>query len=207
MYIPSDFQEENRDKLFELIDAYSFAMLISGSAAEPMISHVPLLLDRTRPGQERLVGHVARANKHWRRFDGSEPALVIFQGPHAYVSPTWYASVHAVPTWNYAVVHVRGRPTLATSDTTLAILGRLIERFEAGRAIPWTPDLASPFITEQARAIVGFELTIEEITAKFKLGQNRDDADQAGIIRGLSEESSLHSRELAAFMSRQRRTD
>jgi transcriptional regulator len=194
MYIPESFRETDRSLAFDLIDAHGFATLVSWSG-EPLVTHLPLVLDRSA---ERLLGHVARANPHWRRFDGREPALAIFHGPHAYVSPSWYATHPSVPTWNYAVVHVHGTPQLLDAPATRIILDRLIEKYEARRQTPWKPDLPPEHVETNLQAIVGFQLPITHLDAKFKLGQNRDATDRAGTLAGLEGEDAA-SRELAVF--------
>jgi transcriptional regulator len=109
MYVPEHFRETDTDKLFDLIEAFGFATLVSSAPEGPFVSHVPLLLDRRRGERGTLVGHVARANPHWRYLEANLGTVAIFTGPHCYVSPSWYAPRPAnVPTWNYAVVHARG---------------------------------------------------------------------------------------------------
>ena len=166
-----------------------------------MITHLPLVLDRgDRPGAERLLGHVARANPHWRRFDGALPAVAIFRGPHGYVSPSWYPEHPSVPTWNYAVVHVHGAPRVVGESETREIVHRLIEQYERSRESRWTPELPPEFLDRELRAIVGFEMPIARLEAKFKLSQNRDAADREGALAGLLREQHARSRELGEFM-------
>jgi transcriptional regulator len=202
MYVPESFRESDRSTAFDLIDACGFATLVSWSLGEPVVSHVPLIVDRSDSGRERLLGHVARANPHWKRFDGKEPALAIFHGPHAYVSPAWYANHPSVPTWNYAVVHVQGAPHVVDSKETWGILQRLIGRYEGRRREPWKPDLSPAFVEENLQAIVGFEMPVAHLVAKFKLSQNKDAADRAGALAGLEREDDVPSRDLAAFARR-----
>lgn len=199
MYVPKHFREDDRAVAFDLIEAHGFATLISGSSDGPIVSHIPLILDRREAGGERLLGHVARANSHWRQFDGTSTALAIFHGPHAYVSPAWYAKHPSVPTWNYAVVHVHGAPALLDDAATQAIVERLIEKYEAGRAQPWSPDFSPEFVAANLRAIVGFELPIARLEAKFKLSQNKDDRDREGALTGLEAEGDPASVALATF--------
>ena len=149
-----------------------------------------------------MVGHFARANPHAQLCDGATPALAIFSGPHGYISPSWYETTPAVPTWNYVVAHVYGRPTLLGDDESRAHVDHLIERHERGRAAPWPGDLPPDFRAKQLQAIVGFRMPIERIEAKFKLGQNRTQADRAGTFAGLEREPDGASRELAAFARR-----
>jgi transcriptional regulator len=199
MYVPESFRESDRAEAFDLIDEHGFATLVSSSAGAALVSHVPLMLDRAASGQERLVGHVARANPHWRRFDGVEPLLAIFVGPHAYVSPSWYSNHPSVPTWNYAVVHAHGTPRLLDPEQTWALLRSLIEKYEGHRRDPWKPNLAPEVVEGYLRAIVGFEMPIARLETKFKLGQNKHAADRAGALAGLEAEDGSDSRTLAAF--------
>jgi transcriptional regulator len=199
MYTPESFRELDRSIAFDLIDSFGFATLISGSAGEPVVSHIPLILDQSNPDGPRLLGHVARANQHWKHFDGTASALAIFHGPHAYVSPSWYANHPSVPTWNYAVVHVHGVPSVVSSEETWAILQRLIEKYETRRSAPWKADLPGEFVEELLRAIVGFQMPVGRLDAKFKLSQNKDDADRSGALAGLEQEADVEAKMLAAF--------
>ena len=199
MYTPATFAESGREVLLDFIAEYGFATLVSSTAAGPVVSHVPLLLDRATPGEERLLGHVARANQHWKQFDDQAPVLAIFHGPHGYVSPAWYASSPSVPTWNYAVVHVHGVAQLVDTDLTESTLRRLIEKYEGPRANSWAGNLPTEFVRDELRAIVGFKIPIARIEGKFKLSQNKDPVDRAGVLAGLENAPDLASRELASF--------
>ncbi|HVR63675.1 MAG TPA: FMN-binding negative transcriptional regulator [Polyangia bacterium] len=199
MYTPESFRELDRAVAFDLIDSFGFATLVSGSAREPVVSHVPMILDQSAPGQPRLLSHVARANQHWRRFDGTEAALAIFHGPHAYVSPSWYANHPSVPTWNYAVVHVHGPPSVVSPEDTWGILRRLIDKHESRRRAPWSADLPKEYAEKLLAAIVGFQMAIDRFEAKVKLSQNKDEADRSGALAGLEGEDDPEARMLAAF--------
>jgi transcriptional regulator len=199
MYVPGSFQEADRAIILDFIDRHGFATLLSVGADGPVVSHLPLLLDRSVVGGERLLGHVARANRHWSCFDGTQTALAIFHGPHGYVSPSWYTNHPSVPTWNYAVVHVHGAPAILDAESTWGIVKRLADRYERGRPVPWVPELPPAFVQDNLRAIVGFEMPLARIEAKFKLNQNRDDADRLGALAALEREPDWPSRELAAF--------
>jgi transcriptional regulator len=148
---------------------------------------LPFFYDRERG---TLQGHFARNNDHWRRVDGRE-ALVIVRGPDAYVTPEWYASKaehgRVVPTWNYVVAHVHGTVTIHDDPVWLAdLVRRLTDHHEAGRPAPWSVDDAPErFVEGQLRAIVGLEVAIRRIDAKFKLSQNRPEADIDGVVAGL----------------------
>jgi transcriptional regulator len=200
MYIPASFAEADRELLLDFIEEHGFASLISsGDDGAPTVSHVPLLLDRAIIGSEYLLGHVARANRHWAKFDGRTPTLAIFNGPHAYVSPAWYAKAPSVPTWNYAVVHVHGTAQTLDAAGTEAVLRRLIEQYEGTRKNRWSGDLPIEFMRNQLRAIVGFRLELGELVGKFKLSQNKDETDREGALAGLEQEPDVASRALASF--------
>jgi transcriptional regulator len=208
MYIPASFGVSDEKTLESFIERYDFATLTSVSPAGLIASHIPIMLEHLG-GKAVLVGHVARANDQWRQFDGSTDALAIFQGPHAYISPTWYATAPSVPTWNYAAVHVYGKP-LANEDSnfTMAALKSLVSRHESTRAKPWRmEDLASDYYEQLARAIVAFEMPIDRIEAKFKLGQNRRREDRLGMLQGLDAEASPDAGALAKFIRKHARVD
>lgn len=201
MYLPASFAEEDRSTLVDFIDRHGFATLISGSGPEISVSHLPLLVDTQcqSPEQLRLMGHMARANPHWREWTDTSRALAIFHGPHAYTSPAWYVASPAVPTWNYVVVHVHGRPRLLDADETAAVVWRTVEKYEGNRPGRWNAQLPDDFVRSMLKAIVGFELSIERIEGKFKLGQNRSRADRAGMFAGLESQATPGARELASF--------
>src|SRR5262245_50441328 len=140
MYVPKHFAEDDPARIASLIDAHEFATLFTGGEEGPFATHLPLLLDPSRGERGALIGHVARANPHWRRFDGRQ-ALAVFAGPHAYVSPRWYKAAPAVPTWNYVAVHATGRVRAVEDPAALrAILDRLAARHEGdGRCRVATP--------------------------------------------------------------------
>lgn len=186
MYLPKHFRESNLDVLHAFLRRHVFATVIS-HAGELHVSHLPLLLDADRGANGTLVGHVARANQHWRDFDGERPALCIFYGPHAYISPSWYGVHPAVPTWNYAVVHVTGRPrAIEAPDAVGEIVDRLVVAFDPAVAAS-DQDRHDPEARQALlKQIVGVELPIETIDGKFKLGQNRSRDDRAGAIDNLA---------------------
>ena len=201
MYIPASFEVSDERILESFIGRYAFATLVTSSSAGLTASHVPIML-RKREGRGYLIGHVARANNQWRAFDGKAEALAIFHGPHAYVSPTWYATAPAVPTWNYAAVHAYGKP--ATSDDrnfTKAALVELVAKYESSRTNPWRPEsLASDFFDKLVGAIVAFEMPVDRIEGKFKLSQNRSREDRIGMLAGLEGEGTSDAKLLAKFI-------
>jgi transcriptional regulator len=185
MYIPDHFREDRPEVLRDAVRRIGFATLVTSDLDA---NHLPMLL-QDGDGRHVLRGHVARANPVWKKADGS--ALAIFLGPHAYVSPNWYPSKaetgKAVPTWNYITIHARGSIRwIQDADWLRAHVGQLSATHEAGREVPWMiSDAPAGYIDTMLRGIVGFELAIETLEGKWKLSQNRDEADRAGTREGL----------------------
>lgn len=181
MYVPDHFREDRPDVLHDAMRRIGFATLVTQGLDA---NHLPMLLEGNV-----LRGHVARANPVWKA--GESEALAIFLGPHAYVSPSWYPSKaetgKAVPTWNYITVHARGAINwVQDADWLRAHVGALSATHEAGRDQPWSiTDAPASYVDGLLRAIVGFELTIAKLEGKWKLSQNRDDADRAGVRESL----------------------
>ncbi len=187
MYVPNEFREDDVGALQALMQAYSFALLVTVDDAGPFATHLPFLLDADRGPYGTLVGHVARRNSQWRGFTAGHEALVVFQGPHAYVSPRWYTAARNVPTWNYAAVHAYGVPRpLEGEAATRAVVERLVAVHEAGAAAPWSvADAPAEYISRLLGAIVAFELPITRLEGKLKLSQNKTDADREGVVAAL----------------------
>jgi transcriptional regulator len=203
VYQPPAFASRDRAAMERAIREYPFATMITARAPEPQISHLPLLFHALPEPHGAVIGHMARANPHWRQF-GDGPTLAIFQAAHAYVSPSWYAEpAKAVPTWNYAVVHVHGRVELIEDPAeTLAVLNELVERFESGRAEPWRLQLEGKQLEAMVNAIVAFRLVIERVDTKLKLSQNRSAVDRVRVIAALREENFADASATAEWMQR-----
>ena len=190
MYIPEMFHEDRIEVLHELMRAHPLATLVTQSGGALTADHVPLLLD-TGDGPDRLRGHLAAANPLCRGQVSELPALIIFQGPQSYVTPSWYASKQehgkVVPTWNYAVVHVEGTLIFHRDPGWLhEQVTDLTSHQETRREAPWAVDDApEDFVQRQLRAIVGIEIEIERITGKWKVSQNRSPVDRQGVAAGL----------------------
>lgn len=190
MYIPAHFRADEA-AVGDLLANFGAADLITRTAEGLVATLLPFIFDPAAGDHGALLGHVARSNDQWRR-PALEPALVIVRGPDAYISPSWYASKiehgRVVPTWNYVTAHVYGE--LVVHDDVKwveALVRHLTERHEAASERPWSVDDAPPpFIAGQLRAIVGVEVVISRIEAKFKLSQNRPAADVDGVIDGLT---------------------
>lgn len=186
LYVPR-FNVMAPDDVRPFVEAVATAQLVTvGDDGLPDATFLPVLWEG-----DRLVGHLARANTHWRRIVDDSPALAIVTGPDTYVSPSWYATKaehgKVVPTWNYSVVHLRGRIVVHDDpDWVRALVTRLTDRHERERAEPWHPtDAPDDYIAKNLRPIVGVELFVESVEAKAKLSQNRSDEDRAGVAEGL----------------------
>jgi len=206
MYQPEHFREERLDVQHALIRARPLGLLVSHGSAGLAANLVPFLLDSdAAPGV--LRAHVARANPQWRDFlDGGE-ALVVFQGDDSYVTPSWYATKQqtgkVVPTWNYAIVQVRGRPRVVEDDAWLAAqIDALTTLHEGGRPQPWSvTDAPARYIEMQRRGIVGLEIPIDRIDGKWKVSQNRPEADRRGVAAGLGAADDEAARRMAALVA------
>ncbi len=194
MYIPQHFRCSEREKSVAFAKHNAFATLVTHTGEYPFASHLPLLLEEDK--NLRLLGHMAKANEQWQHFQGASEVLVVFQGPHAYISPTHYTAP-GVPTWNYAAVHMYGKCTIIDDKKRLKnIIESLTNRYEASQNSPWAPVYPEDMLS----AIVGFEMLVDRIEAKYKLSQNRPHADKKNIIHNLSQSSDQHASELAQLM-------
>jgi transcriptional regulator len=201
MYIPEHFKETNPERISALIEGHPFGMLVTAPEGVPFVSHLPFIFERTAGTQGRLLGHMARANPQWQHFSKGSEVLAVFQGPHAYVSPSWYSSP-GVPTWNYAVVHLRGNPRIIEDETELETLVEQLTRVhESPMPSPWEPKLTVERRSKLLNMIVGFEIEITHIQGKFKLSQNRPLEDQQHVVEELSQSNNQADTSLAKLMS------
>lgn len=199
MYIPSTFRETDRARLRAFMAANSFALLLSRSEQGVEGSHLPFLFDDQTGPEGSLYGHMARANPQWRRINGD--VLVVFSGPHAYISPTWYSAAHVVPTWNYQAVHVHGSFTLVTDgDELLTILRRTVAEYESALPAPWSFDGNDPFIRKLLEGIVGFRIEISGIEGKWKMSQNQPPDRRKGVISELFSLGNENQKAIAEAM-------
>jgi len=186
MYISKLYREEDRAKILEFLKQNEFGTFVAHDGAKPIASH--LLMEVTDDGENLFLnGHMSKANPLWKAFEKNTEVLVIFQGPHTYISPTWYNHVN-VPTWNYQAVHVYGSPRIVEGDEYYAMLSRLIARHEGDKAYR-LETLPQDFVDKQMNGTVGFQIKATRIEANYKLSQNRDDEDYHNII------DQLHRRE------------
>jgi transcriptional regulator len=191
MYLPQHFSERRTEVLHDFIERHPLGMLVSASDGAPVVDHVPMLLIQGQGPHWTLQGHVARANPLWRITADGAGALVVFHGADAYVSPSSYPSKRVdgrvVPTWNYAVVHARGRIRFFEDEARLhALVLKLTDHFERPRPEPWSvADAPDDYVRAMLRAIVGFEIEITDLVGKFKASQNRSAEDRAGVRGGM----------------------
>lgn len=193
MYQPPLFRETRPEVLHELVRAHPLGLLVSVGSDGPVADLMPFLLDTEAGAHGRLLAHMARANPQWRIISDNpgKPVLVVFQGVNTYVTPSWYETKRetgkVVPTWNYAIVQIRGTARILDDHDWLAWqINKLTDTHEGKRQHPWrVSDAPEPFVDAQIKGIIGLEITIESIEGKWKVSQNRPAADQKGVIEGL----------------------
>jgi transcriptional regulator len=189
MYMPDHFKVSEENEIFAFIDAHAFGQLISIDVGKPYASHLPFLIASDR---KSLHCHLARQNPQWQQL-ADQQVLITFLGPHDYISPSWYKTP-GVPTWNYQAVHIYGHCRVLDDDAAVAeIVEALSARYESGFATPWQPQYREAML----KAIVGVEITIDEVQCKYKLSQNRPIEDQNGVVEQLEQ---LGSEQLARAM-------
>lgn len=204
MYRPKQFREDRIDVMNGVIRAHPFATLISVGADGPEANHIPVMFE---PGENGALGtlraHVARPNPIWSESDPDADVLIVFQGPHHYVTPSWYPSKaehgKVVPTWNYIIVHARGTMrAIQDTDWLLAHLNALTDHQESSRDMPWAvTDAPADYIEKMLGGIVGLEIPIASLEGKWKMSQNRNAADRAGVVDGLIAEGNGAAAEVA----------
>lgn len=208
MYLQAAFREDDVATMHAAMRATNLVTLVTQGADGLQASHVPVLLDDTRGSNGTLTGHLSRANEQWQKTDTGLPALAMFQGPDAYVSPSWYAAKRehgkVVPTWNYVAVHAHGPIRfLDDSETLRAIVTALTDRHEAGRDEPWAvTDAPDEYVDAMLKGIIGFEFVIERLEGKWKMSQNRSEADRRGVVDGLQAGTTPDEGIVASIMSR-----
>lgn len=197
MYIPSNMKISHLSAAHDFIDEFGFGVIISSSLTG---THLPFILHRDEGGHGVLYSHCAKANPHWKELDNQE-VLIIFSGPHSYISPSWYAQVPAVPTWNYAAVHAYGVASLLDDKQTLDAVDAVVNKYE--------PDLLvkKSIITDEYKdkmllGIVGIKIELSAVEGKLKLGQQRKKEDQIGVYNALRQSSSPEDQALALYMKK-----
>lgn len=210
MYLPSHFAEARVDVLHDLIRVHPFGTLVVLASNGLDANHIPFEIDPEPAPFGTLRGHLARANPMWKDFSSQVDALAVFQGPHTYVSPSWYPTKQehgkVVPTWNYAVVHATG-PLRVIDDKAWVrrFVEHLTNRHEAHRSDPWkVTDAPADFVDMMTSAIVGVEIPITRLTGKWKVSQNRPEKDRAGVVEGLLQNRSDDSNEMAQLVGQKK---
>jgi transcriptional regulator len=200
VYIPSHFAEPRPEVLADFIRDHNFGILISAGADGVIASHIPFLYDIERGPHGTLWGHLARGNPQLKELGAGREALAIFEGPHGYITPRWYATHPAVPTWNYSIVHAYGavQPIEEVGELE-RLVARLADHHEAGAASPWRlADQPEKYRQGMLRGISGFAIRVTRLEGKFKLSQNRDATDRARVIAGLRAEGNAELADLMA---------
>jgi transcriptional regulator len=211
MYSPSQFEETRVEVLHGLIRAHPLGTLVTLGKSGLEANHIPFEVHADPAPFGTLRAHVARANPVWREFSLDVDALVVFQGPSAYITPSWYATKRetgkVVPTYNYAVVHACGKMRAIEDRAWLrALVGRLTDRFESSRAQPWqVTDAPTEFVDNLLGAIVGLEIPVVRLVGKWKMSQNRPAVDHEGIVQGLRETRDADAAAVAKLVEERNR--
>ena len=199
MYIPPYYENKDLSEIKKFLQENSFGILINVVDGKPWGTHIPLELETNAEGGDVLVGHIAKANPQWKHFDNNKEVLCIFNGPHAYVSSSWYKE-EEVPTWNYIAVHVYGKLELLSEEETMASMHRLVNKYEKGSKKPISLHDMSPKTLRQVKGVVGFQIQISDVQATYKLSQTRPE-DHPKIISELEERNDSGSKAIAHKMS------
>jgi len=202
MYISKLYREEDREKILEFLRQNEFAILVAYDGEKPTASH--LMMAVVEEDDKLFInGHMSKANPLWKTFENNPEVLVIFQGAHTYISPTWYNHVN-VPTWNYQAVHIYGKPRIISErDENYALLSHLVTRHE-GATKYRLETLPEDFVEKEMKGIVAFQLEVTRLEANYKLSQNRNDEDYHQIISRLEEREDEMSHGVAEAMKEKR---
>jgi transcriptional regulator len=198
MYNPHPYRIEDRQTLLSFMRAHNFASLVSTGETGIVATHLPFVIAEHQ-GQIMLRSHMAKANPHWKLFAADRESLVIFQGPHAYISPAFYDSPVNVPTWNYAAVHAYGLPRLLTGSETDSVLAAMMDSFEADYRRQYG-ELPDDFKRKMLNGIVGFEMAAARLEGKHKLSQNKTVGEQTRIAEALSADPDQAAAETGRMM-------
>ncbi|MGW9686711.1 FMN-binding negative transcriptional regulator [Flagellimonas sp. 2504JD1-5] len=198
MYIPHYYKNENVDEVKAFLRENSFGILINQVDGKPWATHIPLELDLDSNGKDVLEGHISKANPQWKAFQESKEVLCVFNGPHAYVSSSWYEE-EEVPTWDYIAVHVYGKLKVLNEEETMESLDKLVNKYEKDSKNPVSLHDLSPKTLRQVKGVVGFRIAITDIQAAYKLSQTRPQ-DHPKIVSELSERKDYGSNAVAKLI-------
>ncbi|PPA69346.1 FMN-binding negative transcriptional regulator [Jeotgalibacillus proteolyticus] len=205
MYIPKHFKVSDAEEIREFVQQNSFATLVTTKKGKPIATHLPMQLIKEN-NDYYITGHMAYGNPQWRTFVDSEDVLVMFQGPHAYISSSWYEQEN-VPTWNYQAVHIYGPARILEVEELKQDLAQLLQQYEKHRENPVLWDKLSPSLLEkELKGIVGFKIKVREVQAAYKLSQNRNERDYLNITEQLKKEGNPDSKQMAELMQQRSNT-
>lgn len=196
MYIPKHFEIKDEEVIYDIIEENSFATLFSQHQGHPYATHLPLILDKDK---RYLYGHFAKPNKQWKDIEEQE-VLAVFQGPHCYISSSWYETDQAVPTWNYVSAHVYGKVDIIDGEEMMDSLHQMVLKYEDPNSSYQWDQLDAHFLEGQAKGIVGFKIKIDKIEGKAKLSQNHSAERLKLVISQIEQSTSEDEREIASHM-------
>lgn len=201
MHIPNYYKNENLEDVKNFLIGNSFGILINQTNGKLTGTHIPMELDKDKNGDDVLVGHISKANPQWGNFNKNEEILAIFNGPHAYVSSSWYEKEN-VPTWNYIAVHIYGKIKIIEGEELLDSLKKLVDKYERNSENPVSVEKMSSRTLKQINGIIGFSIKINEIQAAYKLSQNRNESDYHNIVDKLENTGNPISNNVAKEMKK-----
>jgi transcriptional regulator len=201
LYIPKYFREEDRERILAFLGQNNFPALISFDGEKPVATHLPVEVVEAEDGRLTIYGHVSRVNPQWKTF-GEQEVLLIFQGPHTYISPRWYNHIN-VPTWNYMMIHIYGTIRLVKDGELYSHLSRLVHKHEVNTSYS-LEGLPQDFVRKEMNGVTGFAIEVTRIDAGFKLSQNRNDEDHENIVRELDRRGDEVSAKVAGAMREKR---
>lgn len=200
MYIPAHYKNEKLSEVKDFLKQHSFGILVNQVDGRPWATHIPLELSTDQNGGDVLLGHVSKANPQWKSFGDDQEVLAIFNGPHSYISSSWYQK-EEVPTWNYIAVHIYGRIKCITGKALMDSLHALVDKYEQNSSNPISLHQMSKATMQQVNGIVGLEINITEIQAAYKLSQGREQ-DHSAIIKELERNGNPGSLGIAKAMAK-----
>ncbi|WP_395050090.1 FMN-binding negative transcriptional regulator [Flavobacterium sp.] len=199
MFIPDIYKNENQEDIIDFLRKNSFGILVNQTNGKLWATHIPLELDTNKNGKQVLQGHISKENPQWESFADNDNVLAIFSGAHSYISPSWYDHEN-VPTWNYIAVHIYGTIKIMEGEAVIESLKKLVDKYEQNSEKPVRVEDFSRKTMMQTRGIVAFEIEIEEIQAKHKLSQNRDEKNYDNIILELKKTENAQATAVANEM-------
>jgi len=202
MYIPLEYKNTNVEDVKAFVQANSFGILVSQVNDKPWATHIPMELTKNAEGKDVLLTHVSRGNIQWKDIDETQEVLAIFQGPHTYVSSSWY-DYESVPTWNYIAVHVYGKMKLLEGQELWDTLKRLVDKHEKSVEHPVSMEkMSKKYINREIKGVKGIEIEISSIEASYKLSQNKSEKNHDTIVNELKKRKDDYSHQVAVAMKK-----